>query len=105
MALTGMADLERLMSRMVYGTAGGRDLVALRAALGRCRASREPGAFPSGPGKAGRQLETLEDICGRIAAVLVDEPPFSVREGGMIREGYPKRWTGCAGTYSTAARG
>ena len=39
-------------------------------------------------GKLDEQLETLEDISGRIAAVLVDEPPFSVREGGMIREGY-----------------
>ena len=74
----------------VYGTAGARDLVNLRAALEhlpevkRCLVSFRTGAL----GKLDEQLETLEDISGRIAAVLVDEPPFSVREGGMIREGY-----------------
>ena len=74
----------------VYGTAGARDLVNLRAALEhlpeikRCLTPFRTGAL----GKLDEQLETLEDISGRIAAVLVDEPPFSVREGGMIREGY-----------------
>lgn len=90
LALTGMGDMERLMSRIVYGTAGARDLVNLRAALEhlpeikRCLVPFRTGAL----GKLDEQLETLEDISGRIAAVLVDEPPFSVREGGMIREGY-----------------
>ena len=62
----------------------------LRAALEhlpevkRCLVPVRTGAL----GKLDEQLETLEDISGRIAAVLVDEPPFSVREGGMIREGY-----------------
>ena len=90
LALTGMGDMERLMSRIVYGTAGARDLVNLRAALEhlpevkRCLTPFRTGAL----GKLDEQLETLEDISGRIAAVLVDEPPFSVREGGMIREGY-----------------
>ena len=87
LALTGMGDMERLMSRIVYGTAGARDLVNLRAALEhlpeikRCLVPFRTGAL----GKLDEQLETLEDISGRIAAVLVDEPPFSVREGEMIR--------------------
>lgn len=78
------------MSRIVYGTAGARDLVSLRAALEhlpevkRCLEPFSTGALA----KLGEQLETLEDISGRIAATLVDEPPFSVREGGMIREGF-----------------
>ena len=90
LALTGMGDMERLMSRIVYGTAGARDLVNLRAALEhlpeikRCLTPFRTGAL----GKLDEQLETLEDISGRIAAVLVDEPPFSVREGGFIRDGY-----------------
>ena len=90
LAMTGMGDMERLMSRIVYGTAGARDLVSLRAALEhlpevkRCLEPFSTGALA----KLGEQLETLEDISGRIAATLVDEPPFSVREGGMIREGF-----------------
>ena len=89
-ALSGIGDMERLMSRIVYGTAGARDLVSLRAALEhlpevkRCLEPFSTGALA----KLGEQLETLEDISGRIAATLVDEPPFSVREGGMIREGF-----------------
>ena len=90
LAMTGMGDMERLMSRIVYGTAGARDLVNLRTAIEHlseikgCLAPFQTGALA----KLNEQLETLEDIGGRIAAVLTDEPPFSVREGNMIREGY-----------------
>ena len=90
LAMTGMGDMERLMSRIVYGTAGARDLVNLRAAMEhlpeikKCLAPFGTGALA----KLNEQLETLEDVSGRIAAVLGDEPPFSVREGGMIREGF-----------------
>ena len=90
LAMTGMGDMERLMSRIVYGTAGARDLVNLRTAIEHlseikgCLAPFQTGALA----RLNEQLETLEDIGGRIAAVLTDEPPFSVREGNMIREGY-----------------
>ena len=89
-AMTGMGDMERLMSRIVYGTAGARDLVNLRTAIEHlseikgCLAPFQTGALA----RLNEQLETLEDVGGRIAAVLTDEPPFSVREGNMIREGY-----------------
>ncbi len=90
LAMTGMGDMERLMSRIVYGTAGARDLVNLRTAIEHlseikgCLAPFTTGALA----RLNEQLETLEDVGGRIAAVLTDEPPFSVREGNMIREGY-----------------
>ena len=90
LAMTGMGDMERLMSRIVYGTAGARDLVNLRTAIEHlseikgCLAPFQTGALA----RLNAQLETLEDVGGRIAAVLTDEPPFSVREGNMIREGY-----------------
>ena len=90
LAMTGMGDMERLMSRIVYGTAGARDLVNLRTAVEHlseikgCLAPFQTGALA----RLNEQLETLEDVGERIAAVLTDEPPFSVREGNMIREGY-----------------
>ena len=34
------------------------------------------------------ELDTLDDISGDIAAAICDEPPFSVREGGIIRDGF-----------------
>ena len=88
-AMTGLGDMERLIGRIVYGTAGGRDMASLRAAIEKLPAVKEQlAAFPGGRlAELANQLDPLEDIGGRIAAVICDEPPFSVREGGFIREG------------------
>ncbi len=88
-ALTGLGDMERLVGRIVYGTAGGRDMASLRAAIERLPAIREQlSALPDRRiGELAAELDTLEDIGGRIAATICDEPPFSVREGGFIRDG------------------
>jgi len=89
-ALTGLGDMERLIGRIVYGTAGGRDLSSLRAAIERLPAvSAQLHAFSDRRlSELAEGLDPLEDIGGRIAAAICDEPPFSVREGGFIREGY-----------------
>ncbi len=89
-ALTGIGDMERLMSRIVYGTAGGRDLAALRGAMEKLPHVKELlGAFDRGRlGELGRELDTLDDLAGQIAETLMDEPPFSVREGEFIRDGF-----------------
>lgn len=88
--LRSIADLERLISRIVYGTAGGRELVALGAGLGQVPALRELLADKKSQllGLTLRELDDLPDLRRRIAAGIVDEPPFSVREGGLIRDGY-----------------
>ena len=89
-ALTGMGDMERQIGRIVYGTAGGRDMVALRAALERLPEVK--GRLEALGDRRLRELaasvDTLEDIRERIAGTICDEPPFSVREGGFIREGF-----------------
>ena len=75
---------------MVYGSAGGRDLSALRSAMERLpgiRGQMEP--FSDRRLRELREaIDPLEDVCSRIAGTLCDEPPFSVREGGFIRDGY-----------------
>ncbi len=88
-ALHGIGDMERQLSRIVYGTAGGRDLAALRASAERLpRVLSLLGSFRNGRLKElAETLDPLTDIYDAIAEILVDEPPFSVREGGMIREG------------------
>ncbi len=90
LALTGMGDMERLIGRIVYGTAGGRDLAALRAAIEKLPAVLSLlGQFESGRlGELSREMDALSDLGARIAETLVDQPPFSVREGGFIRPGY-----------------
>ena len=44
------------------------------------------------------ELDTLDDISHDIAAAICDEPPFSVREGGIIRDGFNEEGTAC-GTF------
>ncbi len=89
-AMTGLGDMERLIGRIVYGTAGGRDLVSLRSAIERLPALREQLAAFSGGRLAelAGELEDLTEIGAHIGAAICDEPPFSVREGGFIRDGY-----------------
>ena len=89
-AMTGLGDMERLIGRIVYGTAGGRDLVSLRSAIERLPALREQLAAFSGGRLAelAGELEDLTEIGEHIGAAICDEPPFSVREGGFIRDGY-----------------
>lgn len=88
--LKAVADLERIVSRIEVGSANARDLVALRTSL-----SMLPGLKELLATCNGRLLRNLcgglhlhEELSHRLQAAIVDEPPFSVREGGMIRDGY-----------------
>ena len=88
--LSGVNDMERIASRVVYGTANGRDLRSLQQVCSRLPAIRELIAGVDTPlmRQLLTELDPLEDIGALIDAAIVDEPPFSVREGGMIRPGY-----------------
>jgi len=88
--LTKIYDLERIMTRVVYGSANARELRSLQQTLSFMPAVRN--ALSSVESKelcAIRDaIDPLEDVCGLISNAIVDEPPFTVREGGMIRSGY-----------------
>ena len=89
LALSGIGDMERLVGRIVYGTAGGRDVVALKNAMARLPHVKELlSAFDRGRLGELAQLDTLEDLTDLIGRTLCDDPPFSVREGEFIREGF-----------------
>ena len=90
LCLKEITDLERLIGRIVYGTAGGRDLVALAAGLGKLPRLRELIApLPSPLLQTLREeLDDRSELRELIGRALVDEPPFSVREGGFVRDGY-----------------
>ena len=89
-AMTGLGDMERLIGRIVYGTAGGRDMASLRSAIEKLPAVKAQIAQLNDRRLAEltEELDTLDDIGARIAKTICDEPPFSVREGGFIRDGY-----------------
>ncbi len=89
-SLRSIADMERLISRISTRVAHGRDLAALRdsllalpALIGQLRASGSTVltgfAFEIDP------LETIRELLNR---AIVDNPPLSVKEGNMIRDGY-----------------
>jgi len=88
--LSGIHDIERLMTRIVYGTAGARELKSLSYTATKLPYIKELlGAAKSNLLKnANNQIDELTDVCELIENAIVDEPPFSVREGGIIKEGY-----------------
>ena len=90
LCLKEITDLERLIGRIVYGTAGGRDLVALARGLDRLPAlQRLMEECSSALLTALRQeLDGLPDLCRTLFEAIVDEPPFTVRDGGIIRRGW-----------------
>ena len=91
-ALSGVLDLERLITRIVYGTANARDLRAVAQTASKIPDIKRQLALFECEELAGiyKELDTLADICGLIESAIVDEPPFSVREGGFIRRGFHK---------------
>ena len=89
-AMSGLGDLERLIGRITYGTAGGRDLAALRCAIEKLPdIASQLSAFSDRRLKELMdQMDLLQDVGELISSAICDEPPFSVREGGVIKAGY-----------------
>ncbi len=88
--LSGVNDMERIASRIVFGSANGRDLRSLWQVCARLPQIREQIAGVDTPllQQLLGEMDPLEDIGALIQAAIVDEPPFSVREGGIIRPGF-----------------
>ena len=88
--LTGIFDIERLMTRIVYGSANARDLRSLCAAVANFPVLSELTAScrSSHLKLVHKNIDLLEDIHTLIDNAIIEEPPFSVREGGMIKQGY-----------------
>ena len=91
-ALVGITDIQRIITRVVYGSANARELRSMCNALKRLpmvKATIQDGQ--SGIIKSMySDLDNLEDICKLIDDAIVEEPPLAVKEGGMIKEGYHK---------------
>ena len=90
--LSGIYDIERIMTKIVYGSANARDLRSLCSAITDLPQISDliSGCQSSYMRMIYKDLDLLDDIHSLIDSAIVDDPPFSVREGGMIREGYNK---------------
>ena len=88
-ALRDITDMQRLVGRCVYGTAGGRDLRSLSNCIAVLPRLREQlAAFQSQELRDIAGMDLLEDLREAIDRAVCDEPPFSVREGGILRAGF-----------------
>jgi DNA mismatch repair protein MutS len=88
--LEGVGDLERLTSRAALGVAHARDLIALRGFLGGLPGLAEALGALDGAllGTLAEEITPLPDLQKLLEAALEDEPPLTLKEGGLIREGW-----------------
>jgi DNA mismatch repair protein MutS len=89
-ALRPVSDLERLLSRLVLGQGNARDLRALCGALLALPALAD---LLEGRGAAllresGARLRGLEALAAHLERAVAEEPPPTLREGGLVRRGY-----------------
>ncbi len=88
--LSPVYDLERLITRITYGSANPRDLTALCSSLEmlppiKYILEEMQSALLGG---VRDDLDTLEDLCTLIKDAVIDDPPLAMKEGGIIRDGY-----------------
>ena len=88
--LTSFLDIERLTAKAVYGTANAKDLRAIYTSIVRLPALRTLLSEVKSESLARLcdRLDPLTDIADILGRALVENPPFTVREGGMIAGGY-----------------
>ena len=88
--LTAIYDLERLLGKVSYKTANPRDLIALRNSLAMLPSIKTVLTDLDAPllSEINEHMDALEDIYHLIDDCIIEEPPISIRDGGMIKEGF-----------------
>lgn len=89
-ALIGISDIERLMTRIAYSTANAKELKLLQATLEKLPEIKVlvSDASTALLKEINSNIDLLTDVKELIETAISDEPPFTVREGGMIKDGY-----------------
>lgn len=91
-AVSNVSDMERLMARIVYETANAKELRSLLAAIN---------LLPSIKGgiaecksallcETCKSIDLLQDVAQLVENAIKEDPPFTVREGDMIKDGFNK---------------
>ncbi len=91
-ALSGIRDIERLTSKVAFGSPSPRDLLALGLSLKSLPAVKQMLQSATTP-MLKRKYENiflLEDIAGKLTSAITDNPPVLLKDGGYIRDGYDK---------------
>ncbi|MBQ5564798.1 MAG: DNA mismatch repair protein MutS, partial [Clostridia bacterium] len=91
-ALVGITDIQRIITRVVYGSANARELRSMCGAMQRLPAVKKiaENAQSAILKNMYSDLDDLQDLCKLIDNAIVEEPPQTIKEGGMIKEGFNK---------------
>lgn len=83
-------DMERLMTRVMLGTCNARDLNALGQTFAMFPGIKQALAGFTAPllRELDRDLGDMSELCRLIEVAIDDEPPVTIREGGIIKKGY-----------------
>ena len=83
-------DMERLIGKVVLGNANCRDLIALKNSTAQLPYIKElmSNCTSSLLVQIYEKTDTLDDICELIEKSIVDDPPVTIKEGGIIKTGY-----------------
>jgi len=89
-SLKKVYDIERLIGKISYGNANGRDLISLKNSLGQLPDLKNVLSRTSSKllQNLYSDLDELKDVYNLINEAIVEEPPISVKEGGLIKLGY-----------------
>jgi len=87
---TGVKDVERIISRISFGTGGARELVAFRESFKVLPQVKElvSGASSALVRKIETEIDPLPELVAELERAVVNSPPATVREGGFIRDGF-----------------
>ncbi len=85
-------DIQRLITRISYGNANGRDLLSLKQSIGILPRLKELLFKCSSPllKQIYDELDTLEDIYSLIDHSIIEDPPLTIKEGNIIKDGFNK---------------
>ena len=83
--LKDIYDIERIIGKLILETINGRDLTALKQSI---RNSLELYKMLQGHELFKIDAEKLIEVYNMIEKIIVEDPPFSIREGGIIKDGY-----------------
>lgn len=86
-------DLERLAGRVAYGSVNGRDLIQLKTSLRQVPKIKYVLETLDSPvfEELEKRLDSLDDVADLIDRAIVNDPPISVTDGGVIKDGYNKQ--------------
>lgn len=88
--LHGMYDIERLCSKIVYGSVNARDCIALIQTIQRVPLIKESlrGSESAALSDISSYLDEMEDVLNLLLSAITEEPPATLKDGGFIAKGY-----------------